>query len=97
MEITKAQVQHVAHLARLELDEEAIDTFAAQISEILQYVDKLQRIDTEGIAATSHAISLTNAFRDDEERAHLQPEAALANAPAKEEGSFVVPKIIESS
>jgi aspartyl-tRNA(Asn)/glutamyl-tRNA(Gln) amidotransferase subunit C len=97
MEITKSQIQHVAHLARLELDERAIDTFANQISEILQYVDKLQRLDTQDIPATSHAISLTNAFREDEERLHLPTEDALANAPAKEGGSFVVPKVIESS
>jgi aspartyl-tRNA(Asn)/glutamyl-tRNA(Gln) amidotransferase subunit C len=97
MEITKAQVQHVAQLARLELDEEAIDTFAGQITEILQYVDKLQSLETAGVPATSHAISLTNAFREDEQRPHLQPDDALANAPATEEGSFVVPKVIESS
>ena len=97
MEITKAEVQHVAHLARLELEEEAIDKFASQITEILGYVDKLKALNTEGVPATSHAISLTNAFREDAPTPHLKPNEALANAPAREDGSFVVPKVIEST
>jgi aspartyl-tRNA(Asn)/glutamyl-tRNA(Gln) amidotransferase subunit C len=94
MKITKEEVLYVAHLARLDLSEESIDRFAGQIDEILGYIEKLNRVDTKGIKPTSHAISLTNAFRDDEEREHLDRERALANAPEKEEGSFVVPKVI---
>ena len=95
MKITKDEVIHVANLARLDLDEEAIDTFSDQIGEILAYVDTLKKVDTEGVPPTSHAISLTNAFREDEETGHLQREAALDNAPQQEDGAFVVPKIIE--
>jgi len=95
MKITKDEVLYVADLARLDLDEASIDRFAAQIGTILDYVDKLNEVDTEGIAPTSHAIFLTNAFREDEPKEHLDREKALANAPEKEDGSFVVPKIIE--
>ena len=95
MKITKDQVLYVADLARLDLDEASIDKFAGQIGKILDYVDKLNEIDTEGIRPTSHAISLTNAFREDEQKEHLERDQALANAPQKEEGAFVVPKIIE--
>ena len=88
MKITKDEVLYVADLARLNLDDAAIEKFAGQIGEILDYVDKLNQVDT------SHAISLTNAFREDENRGHLEREKALANAPDKEDGSFVVPKIV---
>ena len=95
MKITKDQVLYVADLARLDLDDAAIDKFAGQIGTILDYVDKLNEVDTDGVRPTSHAISLTNAFREDEPIEHLDPEKALANAPEKEDGSFIVPKIIE--
>jgi len=61
---------------------------------MLNYVDTLTQVETSGVAATSHAISLTNAFRDDDLQDHLAPEASLANAPEKDDGSFVVPKVI---
>jgi aspartyl-tRNA(Asn)/glutamyl-tRNA(Gln) amidotransferase subunit C len=94
MKITKEEVIHVAKLARLEVDEALIDKFARQIGMILEYVDKLNQAETTGIVPTSHAISLTNAFREDIEQEIFDPEAALANAPAREGGSFVVPKVI---
>ena len=95
MKITKDQVLYVADLARLDLDDASIDKFAGQIGTILDYVDKLNEVDTDGVRPTSHAISLTNAFREDEQIEHLETEQALANAPEKEDGSFIVPKIIE--
>ena len=95
MKITKNEVLHVADLARLDLDEASIDKFAGQIGNILEYVAKLNEVDTEGIRPTSHAISITNVFREDQERQPLEREKALENAPEKEDGNFVVPKIIE--
>ena len=94
MKITKDQVLYVADLARLDLDEASIDKFAVQIAKILEYVDQLRAVDTEDVRPTSHAISLTNAFREDRPGEHLDRNLALANAPQKEEGNFVVPKII---
>ena len=94
MKITKEEVLYVAELARLNLDEAAIVKFAGQIDEILDYIDKLNEVDTEGIKPTSHAIELTNAFRDDEPDAHLDRTKALANAPDEEDGNFVVPKVV---
>ena len=94
MKITKEEVLYVAHLARLDLDEESVEKFAGQIDEILGYIEKLNQVETKGIKPTSHAISLTNAFRDDEEKEHIDRELALANAPEKEDGQFVVPKIV---
>ena len=94
MKITRDDVLYVADLARLELDEASIDAFAEQIATILDYADMLNRVDTDGVSPTSHAISLTNAFRDDEQKEHLEPDLALANAPEKEEGNFIVPKVV---
>lgn len=94
MKLTVEQVQHVAKLARLELEPQAVETLAGQLATILDYVEKLSEVDTSEIEPTSHAIALTNAFRKDRVHAHLEPQEALANAPAKEEGSFVVPKVI---
>ncbi len=94
MKITKEDVVHVANLARLELSEESIDKFAGQIGEILDHVDSLKRVDTQGVPATSHAISLTNAFRDDDMSEPADRDLSMANAPESEDGSFVVPKII---
>ncbi len=94
MKLTVEQVQHVANLARLELDPQIVETMAGQLATILDYVEKLSEVDTSEIEPTSHAIALTNAFREDRIHTHLEPEEALANAPAKEVGSFVVPKVI---
>ena len=94
MKITHEQVRYVADLARLDLDEAAVEKFAGQIDEILLYIDKLNEVDTEGVEPTSHAIFLSNAFREDALREPLDTDRALANAPEQENGCFVVPKII---
>jgi aspartyl-tRNA(Asn)/glutamyl-tRNA(Gln) amidotransferase subunit C len=94
MKITKDEVLHVAHLARLHIDENYIDTFAGQIGTILEYVDTLNQVDTTGVRPTSHAIDLTNAFREDEVSDKFDFKRALANAPEKEDGNFIVPKVI---
>jgi aspartyl-tRNA(Asn)/glutamyl-tRNA(Gln) amidotransferase subunit C len=94
MKITKEDVIHVANLARLEMDEAAVEKFSHQIGSILDYVDTLNRLDTTGVSPTSHAIFLTNAFREDEVRTHLDPELALSNAPEKDGETFLVPRVI---
>ena len=94
MKITKEEVLHVAHLARLEIDESAVEKFAGQIGDILEYVDQLKQVDTAGVRPTSHALALTNAFREDVETQHLPREVSLANAPEQEEGNFLVPRVV---
>ena len=95
MKISREEVQNVAELARLDLDAAAIDRFAEQIGEILDYVDQLKTVDASGVAATAHATALTNAFREDVEHSHLDRERALANAPERSEDAFIVPRVIE--
>lgn len=95
MKITQEEVLHVAKLARLEIDAAAVEKFSEQIGAILAYMDSLNQVDTRGVTPTAHALSLTNAFREDEETGSLDREAALANAPEREEGCFVVPRVVK--
>ncbi|MBU1055435.1 MAG: Asp-tRNA(Asn)/Glu-tRNA(Gln) amidotransferase subunit GatC [Proteobacteria bacterium] len=94
MKITRDDIIHVANLARLDMDEESIQKFVAQIDDILKYIETLNNINTEGVPPTSHAINLTNAFRDDEIKQNIERDALLENAPEKENGNFLVPKVV---
>ncbi len=93
--ITKEEVGHVAHLARLHFNEAEQDKFTSQLNDILIYIDKLNQVDTTDIQPTTHAISLNNAFRDDVVKESLGRDLAMANAPDEKENSFRVPKVIE--
>jgi len=94
MRITKNEVIHVARLARLDLDETAVELYTKQLGDILTYMETLNRVDTETVPPTSHATFTDSAFRKDEVKASISPEEALANAPKSKDGSFVVPKVI---
>ena len=94
MSISREEVRHVARLARLDLAEDVLDTMAEQLDGILGYMETLNRVDTEGIAPTAHAVSLTTPLREDERRPHLERDAALANAPERDEETFLVPRVI---
>ena len=94
MKITPQEVSHVADLARLHMSQQEIEAMARQLDDILTYVAKLNELDTEAIVPTAHAISIVNAFREDEMKPSLVREKALANAPQQNGESFVVPKVI---
>ena len=95
MKISKEEVLHVAGLARLNIDEAMTDMFADQLGAILEYVETLNRLDTSDIPPTFHAVNISNAFREDIIKPHLDREAALENAPEADDGHFIVPKVIE--
>jgi aspartyl-tRNA(Asn)/glutamyl-tRNA(Gln) amidotransferase subunit C len=94
MALTREEVLHVAELARLRLEAEEVELFTRQLNDILAYVEKLQELDTAGVTPMAHAVPVFNAFREDEVKPGLERDAALDNAPSREEGSFVVPRII---
>ena len=94
MKITREEVENVARLARLELAEEEVDKMTRQLDTILNYVAKLDELDTTGIAVTTHTQNVSNAFREDEVRESLPRDKALDNAPKQNGEAFVVPKII---
>ncbi|RMF78432.1 MAG: Asp-tRNA(Asn)/Glu-tRNA(Gln) amidotransferase subunit GatC [Nitrospirae bacterium] len=89
-----AEVKRIAALARLELGGAEAEAMSAQLTRILDYVAQLERLDTSEVAPTTHPIPLGEAFREDEVRPSLERDAALANAPATDGASFVVPRII---
>lgn len=94
MKITKKEIAHVANLARLNLEGDSIELFTKQVGDILAYIEKLNHLNTDEISSTSHAIAITNAFREDEIGSSISTEAALSNAPETENKMFVVPRVI---
>ncbi|HBF38454.1 MAG TPA: Asp-tRNA(Asn)/Glu-tRNA(Gln) amidotransferase subunit GatB [Firmicutes bacterium] len=95
MPLTKAEVEHVARLARLELNENEKEQFTGQLNDILGFVEKLNQLDTASIEPTAHAIPVANVFRPDQLATSLEPDQALANAPDPVDDFFKVPKILE--
>jgi aspartyl-tRNA(Asn)/glutamyl-tRNA(Gln) amidotransferase subunit C len=95
MKITKGEIEHIAVLARLSLSEEEKGLFGSQLSSILDYMGKLNELDTKDIEPTSHVLPLNNVMRDDIPFPSIPREDALINAPSHTEKFFRVPKIIE--
>ena len=89
--IDRAQVLHVARLARLELSEDEIERMSAELSKVLGYIEKIEELDLEDVAPTSHVVDVSNALRPDDPRPSLPREVALAAAPDVAEGGFRVP------
>ena len=92
--ITGQEVRHVAQLARLELSEAEEQRMTGQINSILEYMDKLNELDTHDVPPTTHAIQLQNVFRPDLVQRSLERAESLANAPGTDGVNFVVPKVI---
>jgi len=88
-------IKYVAHLARIALTPEEEQKLGAQLGNILGYIEKLNELDVTHVEPTAHAVPLINVTRPDELRPSLSSEEALANAPAKANGLFLVPKIVE--
>ena len=91
----KETITKMVKLARLRLPEKEMDRFAKKAAHIVEYIEKLKELDTTGIEPTSHAIEVTNAFREDEVRRFENPAKILEIAPDKEKNLFKVPKVIE--
>ncbi len=94
MALSIQEVQHVALLARLNLRKDEEEKYAEQLGSILQYADKLNELDTEGVEPLDHILPVFNVFREDKVNPGPAREEILANAPLVEEGQYKVPKII---
>ena len=92
--ITKEEVKKVAHLARLELNEDEINNHAEQLEKILEYIKLLEKIDTDNVPCTTRAIEVTNVFRKDELKSSNCTNELLELGPSKEDQYFKVPKIM---
>ncbi len=93
--ITRAEVEHVARLARLELSDDEKERMTTQLDAILGYMETLNTLDTADVEPTTTVIPMVSVMRDDEVRPSLDREDALANAPEREGVYFRVPRIIE--
>ena len=94
MPVTVKDVEYIAKLARLEFTEEEKQKFTYQLNSILNYIDQLNKIDTSKVEPLSHAIELSNVFREDIAKPGIPSNDALKNAPAKTDKFFKVPKVI---
>ena len=94
MSIARAEVAHLARLSRLALGEEELDHFATQLDQIISAVARVQEVAADQIPPTTHAVPVTNVFRDDVELPCLGPGQALSQAPAVEQQRFRVPRIL---
>ncbi len=89
--LDRAQVLHVARLARLELTEEEVERMASELSKVLDHIEKIRELDLEGVPPTSHVVDVAGALRPDEPEPSLSPQVALAQAPEPVEDGFGVP------
>jgi aspartyl-tRNA(Asn)/glutamyl-tRNA(Gln) amidotransferase subunit C len=89
--ITRAEVLHVAKLARLSLSDDEVERLTGELEAILDHAARIEALDTEGVAPTSHPIPIANVWREDVAAPSLTPDEALANAPHTVDGLFSVP------
>lgn len=95
MALSREEVLHIAKLARVGLSEEDIARFQEQLSEILDYFQRLRQLDTEGVPPMSHPLALQNIMREDEPGPSFDKEEILANAPLREGDFFRVRAVLE--
>ncbi len=95
--IDEQLVRHIGKLSRIALSDDEVATFTRQLEAILGHFDKLQELETDGVEPMAHAVELTNVLADDEPGESLTPDKALANAPARDDDLFQVPKVIGDS
>ncbi|OIJ13654.1 asparaginyl/glutamyl-tRNA amidotransferase subunit C [Anaerobacillus alkalidiazotrophicus] len=93
--ITKDQVKHVAHLARLSVTEEEVEQFTEQLDKIISFAEQLNELNTEGIEPTTHVLDIKNVLREDVVKESLKNEEVLKNAPDEQDGQVKVPSIME--
>ncbi len=94
MKLTQEQLAKVAHLARIEWNENRAAAMGASLNQILAYMDELNEVDTDNVRPTIHAVELENAWREDTVEPSLSQEEALRNAPERNEIFFKVPKLV---
>jgi aspartyl-tRNA(Asn)/glutamyl-tRNA(Gln) amidotransferase subunit C len=95
MSLTAQEVEWVAHLARLQLTEVELETMTRQLRAVVDYVDQLKQVNTEGVEPMAHALAIHNVFREDEAAPSLPVVDALANAPQRRGDFYSVPAVLD--
>ncbi|MCM3719521.1 Asp-tRNA(Asn)/Glu-tRNA(Gln) amidotransferase subunit GatC [Fictibacillus phosphorivorans] len=93
--ISKDQVKHVAHLARLAVTDEEAEMLTEQLDKIIGFAEELNELDTDNVEPTTHVLEMKNILREDEVRNSVSVDEAMKNAPAQKDGQFKVPNILE--
>lgn len=94
MAITRADVESVALLARLQLAPAELEQLTSELAQIVAYVDQLAEVPTDNVEPMAHAVEVHNVFREDKVEPSLSRESALANAPRHNERAFLVPPVL---
>lgn len=94
MSISREEVEKVSLLGRLLLSEDELDKMTAQMGDILQYMELLSEVDTEGVEPMAHALDVSDVFRDDRVRPSLDRREALSNAPNRDDECYRVPAVL---
>lgn len=94
-QITKEQVKHVAHLARLSFTEDEVETYTKQLDNIIDFAEQLNELNTDDVEMTTHVLDVVNVLREDEIHESLTREEALKNAPDQQNGQVKVPAVME--
>lgn len=95
MKISEQEVENIAHLARLKMDDEQRQALCGQLSDILGYMDKLAHVDVTGVAPASGAAFMKNVLRQDVPQKSPGPRVTLANAPEKDDDCYLVPCVVK--
>ncbi len=95
--IDQAQVRKFARLSRLDLTDDEVEEFTGQLSAVLDYVEKMNELDTTGVEPLAHCLPISNVLREDSVKESLGTEKTLANAPQRDEDFFKVPKILDDT
>ncbi|MFC4618965.1 Asp-tRNA(Asn)/Glu-tRNA(Gln) amidotransferase subunit GatC [Camelliibacillus cellulosilyticus] len=93
--ITKEQVEHVAHLARLTFSDKEVEALTKDLGDIISFAEQLNELDTDGIEETTHVLDMSNVLRKDMVRASVPREEALKNASETQDGQVKVPKVLD--
>jgi aspartyl-tRNA(Asn)/glutamyl-tRNA(Gln) amidotransferase subunit C len=93
MALTQAEVRKIGLVARLNLDDAAIEGLQEELNQIPDYVEQMQELDLDGVKPTAYSTDLSDSLRDDVQVPGLTREAALMNAPESKEGAFLIPRI----
>jgi aspartyl-tRNA(Asn)/glutamyl-tRNA(Gln) amidotransferase subunit C len=95
MKLSREEVLHIAHLARIDLTDEEITRFSEQLSHLLENFEILQQVDTTGVTPTAQSVALQSVMRDDEVAPSFKPDDILENAPRREGDFFRVRAVLE--
>ena len=95
MKLSRHEVESIAHLARLQITEDQVPVYVENLSRIIDFVNQLERADTDGVEPMAHPLNMTQPLRPDEVLESDQRDLYQDNAPATEDGLYLVPRVIE--